>query len=257
MKVSSFRGTSLPSKASRYEMNSLHHSSTNISPMRDQRAWNGRMGQVNSLFTHSCSVRLLIEVRQVQRSFGTRVTGSRRDGASDGGFSLEVVGGTAASGGRTSSGGAVPGCSVVASLGCASESSGSEVGSDSAGSWVSGTVTEGPSELFESSSGAEFCWSSVNKSSSSKSKRHKKLIIGSKVKCITVVCYTQETSFQYHLISSASTWKPPYLSVKTLTWVGSASDLGWERLWFKWRYINVWLLLQITTHHNSCGSNLL
>ena len=33
-----------------------------------------------------------------------------------------------------------------------------------------------------------------------------------------------ETFFLFRLISSASTWKPPYFSVKTLTRVGSASD---------------------------------
>jgi len=35
-----------------------------------------------------------------------------------------------------------------------------------------------------------------------------------------------ETFCQYHLISSASTWKPHHLSVKTLTWVVSTSDLS-------------------------------
>ena len=43
-------------------------------------------------------------------------------------------------------------------------------------------------------------------------------------RCFTLH-YPIETFFQYHLISSASTEKPSYFSAKTLTKVGSASDL--------------------------------
>lgn len=168
-------------------MNFIHHSSTNISPIRDQRAWNGRMGQVNSLLMHSCSVRLLIEIRNVQRSVGTRVTGSRND-ITDGGLLLEDVWGL--SGGRTWSG--VPGWSVVASLGCVWGCWGSEVRSDPAGSWVSDVEVGAPSELFES--GPEFCWS-LNKSSASKCKRSQQtnywVNYWVKDECIAIVCYTK------------------------------------------------------------------
>jgi len=48
-----------------------------------------------------------------------------------------------------------------------------------------------------------------------------------------------ETFIQYNLISSASTWK-----LKTSLFVNQDTSPSQEHLWYKWRYINIWLQLQ-------------